>query len=331
MKNINDKKVKNYEYYLDRLKKEDIQIILNNYQIKYQKNLSKDSLIKLVLENISLIVEYTLDIFQLDELCNIKLLIKKNGYIKVKINHLLLKFFEILKNNYLIFTDDDVLFEMPVELIGMFKEKLKNKTILNKIKNNVDEYNLILGYIDVYGFRNFKHFYELYSINYHLSYSDALQRKKKMAYLYGEFKIYEDKKDIYISANNIKNIKTGKVFVPKKKTEYKDYLIKELIDIHNFDYFNKKREYKKLKKFISKSYDVEMGSFKIINRFILVPYLVENQICNEDAYSLLSTLIDKYFEFNNEKHKNKFISLVENLVNIYPSWKLNGYNKKEKK
>ena len=331
MKDIEYKKVKDYEYYLNKLKKEEIQIILNTYQIKHNKNLSKNMLIKLILENVDLIVEYALDIFQQDELYNIKLLVKKNGYMKVKINHLLLCFFEVLKRNNLLFSEDGIIFEMPSELVLSFKNKLKSKAVLNKIKSNADEYNLILGYIDVYGFRNFKHFYDIYFENYHLSYSDALQRIKKLAYFYGEFKIFVDKNNIYLSSNNIKTIKVGKEFIPKKKNEYKDFLPSELVAIHNFDYFNKKREYKKLKKFISKSYDVEKGSFKIINRFILVPYLIENQICNEDAYSLLSTLIDKYFEFNNEKHKNKFISLVEGIVNIYPSWKLNGYNKKEKR
>ena len=44
----------------------------------------------------------------------------------------------------------------------------------------------------------------------------------------------------------------------------------------------------------------------------------------------LSKNIDKYFEYKNEKHKNKFMDLVKGIINEAPMWKYNGYSEIEK-
>ena len=38
----------------------------------------------------------------------------------------------------------------------------------------------------------------------------------------------------------------------------------------------------------------------------------------------------KYFEYKNEKHKNKFMDLVKGIINEAPMWKYNGYSEIEK-
>ena len=116
----------------------------------------------------------------------------------------------------------------------------------------------------------------------------------------------------------------------KKDIDYAVYTAEELMSIHDFSFMTGCKSYKKLIKFINRNYYVEKGSFKIVNKYVFIPYLTNYQLNKEKALELLSGLIDDYFEFNNKKHKNKFMSLVENLALDYPSWNLKGHSEREK-
>jgi len=136
------------------------------------------------------------------------------------------------------------------------------------------------------------------------------------------------KKNTYIASNIIKNLKQCKSIL-NKKTKYAMYTNEELISIHDFTYMSKYKSYKKLMKFIHRNYDVEKGSMKIVNKYVLIPFLTNYQLDKTASKEILSSLIDAYFEFNNKKHKNKFMALVENLALDYPSWNLKGHSERE--
>lgn len=317
-----------YKDYLEQLKKDQIIKILDNYNLDYQKNNNKNKLITIIFDNLENIVDNVLDIFQEDELININYVIKKKGCVVVTINKLLTNFLDNLVNNSLMFKLDEEEYIMPQEILNLFKDKLKKKNVINKIKANTIEYNLILGNIDTYGIVDFKYFYNNYSKNYKILEDKALERIKKMVCFYNEFHIIEDKKKIYIASNLIKNIKEAKEYL--KNNNYAVYTNEELINIHNFKFMKKIHSYKKLVKFIEHHYDVEKGSFKIINKCVLIPFLEQNQLNGDKSKELIDCLADKYFEFSKEKYKIKFISLVENIACDYPSWSLRGYSERNK-
>ncbi|MBQ6841126.1 MAG: hypothetical protein IJO63_03315 [Bacilli bacterium] len=326
-----DNKILTYKDYLEKLNKNELMGVLDTFHLEYKKNCKKQVYVDLILENVNHIVKHTLDLFQIDEFHNIKLFVKKKGKITIRVNHLLLDFMRHMERNKLVISDNKT-FYLPKELLDSFKNKLNNKKVISKVKENTEEYKLILGFIDVYGTIDYNKFYESYSKKYKLTKEDALVRIKDIANFYGEFKFYEDnkKKKIYIASNVIKSLKECKTIL-NKATDYAVFTNEELATIHDFSYMAKYKSYKKLMKFINRNYYVEKGSQKIVNKYVLIPYLTNYQLNKESAKNILSSLIDTYFEFNNKKHKNKFMNLVENLALDYPSWNLKGHSEREAK
>ena len=145
--------------------------------------------------------------------------------------------------------------------------------------------------------------------------------------LENEFKLIETKDKLYIASVVIKNIKTCNQILKNKK-EYAVYTNEELISIHDFSFMNKYRSYKKLIKFIKRNYYVEKNNFKIVNNYVFIPFITQYQMNKDTGLKVLSTLIDQHFEFNNEKHKKKFIDLIEKMALDYPAWELKGHNRR---
>lgn len=312
-----------YKEYINSLNKNKLIEILDIYHIEHKKNQKKEVYENLILDNLNNIVNYTIGLFQNDEFINIKYIIKKKGYVKVKYNHLLLHFLNNLESKYLLKRISDNEFVMPNEILNYYKLKIKNKNTNSTIKKNTEEYSLILGFVNTYGVVEFDFFYQEYSKIYKLKKEEAIERLNKLSTFYHEFNFFSDKKKDYLASIVIKDLKECKKYI-KLPGEYKKYTNNELIDIYNFKYISKFRTYKKLYKFIDKNYNVSKGSFKVINKYVLMPYIINYECGNEKSLEILSELIDKYFEFNNDKYKEKFIKLVENLAKDYPSWRLKG-------
>lgn len=317
-----------YNEYLNSLKKEDIYNILNFYNIKFKKNLSKEKSIALLEENLESIVSLVLGVFQNDELINIKYLIKKKGYIELRLNRFLQDFLDNLSDKHLVIKLEEKKFFMPQEVLKIFSKKVSQVTILNNIKTNTAEYNLLLGFVDAYGVIDFDQFYHNYSKNYKYKPEEALERIKLYSTFFNEFKVFSEKKKNYITSNIIENLKDCKKYLNKKEN-YKIYTNEELCDIHSFKYMESIRSYKKLIKYIKSTYDVSKNSTKIINKRVFIPYLNAYQIDKNVAKEKLAELINNYFEIKKEKQLNKFVELTENMAMDYPSWRLNGFSEKE--
>lgn len=329
MKKENTKeKILKYNELLLELKKSDVESILINFDINYKKNTSKENLIETVVNNVESIVDSTLDIFQEDELANIKLIIKKKGNIHVTVNHYFKKFLNNFERLHLLKKINQNDFLMPKELLNIYTKKIKNKSVINKIKRNTEEYALIMGFIETYGFRTIKDLYEIYKNKYEINYNDFQKRIIYIGKFYNEYKTYSEKNDYYISSLNINGIAKGKKYL-NKKNKYKEYTCEDLININNFSKFSKVKSYKKLSKYILRNYYVEKGNFKIINRFILCPYFIEKQVDKNKSQKLLEELIGKYFEIKDEKNKKKFIELIDDFFLDYPSWSLHGFSERD--
>ena len=322
-----DSKKLSYQEYLNKLNKSEITSVLEVFQLPYKKNLKKQIYIDQIIENLSKIVDKTFDIFQQDEYSNIKLLVKKKGKITIRINYLLQAFLENLKRNHLIIELSPKNYYMPNELLTIYRNKIKNKTPGIKAKINTKEYALILGHIEAYGVIDFSFFYKNYAKQYKLLEDQALERLKFLSAFYDDFHIFTDKKKTYIANKKLKSIRECNKIL-NQKGEYAIYTNEELMNIHDFTYMNQYKSYKKLIKFIKKNYNVEKRNFKIINNFVLNPFITSYQLNKEAGIKELSSLIDLYFEFNNQKHKNKFIDLIEKITVDYPAWELKGGTRK---
>ena len=312
-----------YKKYLESLDKKSINKIIDLYQLDCKKNCKKEKCINVIMENIHNIAKYTLTLFQQDELINLKLLIKKKGHLTVRINYLLQAFLDNLTKRYLIIKKSDNEYYIPDELLVAYKIKLKSKKIEKLIKKNTEEYNLILGFIDSYGVVEFDYFYYNYSKIYKLNKEDTLKRLNDLATFFEEFKIYKEKDKHYLASNTIKTLKECKEYA-KRLGNYAVYTNEELCNIHTLKFIEKNKAYKKLVKFITHNYNISKGSMKIVNKFIITPFFTENQKNPEGAEKILSALIDRFFEYNNDKHKNKFIELIKDNAKDFPRWTHKG-------
>lgn len=322
-------KNKKYQDYLETFNKEDLITILDAYHIEYKKNQKKEQYIKLILENLNQMVDYMLDMFQTDEFNNIKYVVKHQGIVRVKFNYLLINFLDNLVRHKVVFQESANVYHLPIELCHIFKTKIKNKSIVKKFRENTHEYNLINGIIDAYGIVEFNYFYNIYSKQYKLQKENALARINNISSFYNEYQVYTDKKTSYLASNMFKRFKASQEIL-NNPTQYAVYTIDEYIAINNFNHLASKKAYKKLVKFIDRNYQIAKGSFKIVNKFILAPYFAEYQFDKENARLVLATLIDKYFEFKNDRQKEKIMDLIANVALEYPRWDLKGHSEREK-
>ena len=312
-----------YEQYLNTLNKKDLTIILNKYHLEVKKVSTKENMVAKILENVNSIVDYTIDLFQKDECINIKYIIKKKGVLKVRINSLLLNFLQNMHRNFLLIKVDEYNYYMPNEIMASYKRILKRKNINEIIKKNTVEYELFLGYVETYGIVDYKDFYNNYAKDYKLSVDAALERTQNFADFFNEFMIITKEKSTYLMNINLDFPKALKK-LNNKKIELAKYTNEEIINIHRLDFLKKCKSYRKLLKFVKRNYEVKNENSKIFNKRILIPYFTARQIDKNMADVMLSALIDKYFEFNNVKFKNKFIKLIYDVSLDYPRWDLKG-------
>ena len=89
------------------------------------------------------------------------------------------------------------------------------------------------------------------------------------------------------------------------------------------------KSFKKMLSFVKKNYYLDEKDIKIFYKYIIIPYINDIQL-DSNSEENLSKNIDKYFEYKNEKHKNKFINLIKGIVKDAPMWKYNGFSENEK-
>ncbi len=323
-----------YSEYLDSLSNEEIEQILIFFNIKYRKNSKKENLVKILTNSAEDITKYSFNLFQNDEVANLKLLLNSNGHIKSKTNYFLLHFLNNLNKKGMVKKIDINEFYMPKDIQKYFKSHLKDRDSLKMIKSNTKEYNLIIGLLNTYGVLSYDKFYEMFNNVIHYDKSCLLERLTVLANFYEEFELFFSKKENYVCNKaffkekgiQLKEIKK----YCNKKSNYKIFSSKELTNMFSYKYMSKFKSFKKLLSFIKKYYYLDEKDLKMFYKYVIIPYLNDVQIDNPVKQENLSNNIDKYFEYRSEKHKNKFIDLVKGIINEAPMWKYNGYSEIEK-
>ncbi len=328
------KMILTYSEYLDSLSNEEIERILNFFNIKHRKNSKKENLIKILINSAEDITKYSFNLFQSDELTNLKLVLKSNGHIKPRTNYLLLYFLNNLNKKGMVKKVDEDEFYMPKDIQKYFKSYLKDKDSLKIIKSNTKEYNLIMGLLNTYGVLSYDKFYEMFNNIISCDKEYLFDRLTILNNFYGEFELYFSKKEKYVCNKAILKekgiqLKDIKKYV-NKKSDYKTFSSKELTSMFSYKYMSKFKSFKKMLSFVKKNYYLDEKDIRVFYKYVIIPYLNDVQIDNPTKEDNLSKNIDKYFEYKNEKHKNKFMDLVKGIINEAPMWKYNGYSEIEK-
>lgn len=322
-----------YSEYLLELSKEEIERILNIFNIKYRKNSKKENLIKILDNSKEEIVKYSFNLFQSDELANIKLIIKSNGHLKPRTNYSLLYFLDNLNKKSLVKKIDENQYYVPKDILKCFKACLKDKETLKIIKSNTKEYNLIMGLLNTYGVLSYDKFYEMFNNILPCDKEYLWERLMILTDFYEEFDLFFSKKENYVCNKSFLNEKGIQLKEIKKyankKSVYKQFSAKELITMFSYKYMCKFKSFKKMLSFVKKNYYLDERDIKIFYKYIIIPYINDIQL-DSNSEDNLSKNIDKYFEYKNEKHKNKFINLIKGIVKDAPMWKYNGFSENEK-
>lgn len=317
----------NYKDYLESLKKEELELVLKDFNISYDLKDKKEILVKNILDNLENRILNIVSIFQNDELSNIKKVIKNKGYIKIKKNSQMRDFIDNLTFHFLAYQISDYEYYVCSDVLKIFKNKINLKTLLKKIKSNTKEYNYILGLLETYGVCDYDFFFELYSRSFISTKEDFLDRLRILANFYNEFIIYEKKKNILVANKALTTYKMANKLY-SMPGNYRLYSNDEIIQIHNYKYCGNLKSYKKLIKFLKRNYGMEKRNIAFFNKNILSKYLTKIQLNEDEADDLLKELIDVYFEIKNEKQRKKFINLMRNISLYYPNWSLKGNYKK---
>ena len=239
-----------------------------------------------------------------------------------------------LTDFYKIAKVDEDEFYMPKDIQKYFKSYLKDKDSLKIIKSNTKEYNLIMGLLNTYGVLSYDKFYEMFNNIISCDKEYLFDRLTILNNFYGEFELYFSKKEKYVCNKAILKekgiqLKDIKKYV-NKKSDYKTFSSKELTSMFSYKYMSKFKSFKKMLSFVKKNYYLDEKDIRVFYKYVIIPYLNDVQIDNPTKEDNLSKNIDKYFEYKNEKHKNKFMDLVKGIINEAPMWKYNGYSEIEK-
>lgn len=305
-----------YKDYLKKLKRDEIVTIIKDYNSFSTidstitpieiKNVKKDKLIKLLLENLK---NYYKNIIMCMDLCDYNKLKNIIDHItndtpceQKFIKYLASKKILIDKENLVIANDcKDILIDL-----------LNDGDIYNSILENVNVYRLSEGIINAYGSISVELFDELTSNK-----SSLVEKYYKKEYKMDSEKIY---------SSELPNDKATKLL---KNKDLKKFTKDELYQLGTCTYHHNFKAYKKLIKLIKEYYIFKKEDLRFIDDYILVPYLyVPSTKKNKE---LLDNNIVENFEIKEDKLKDKMIELINELKDELPNWSKRGYSEKEAK
>ena len=155
---------------------------------------------------------------------------------------------------------------------------------------------------------------------------ERLDKKGSLKIEYYYKKNYKLTKEKVIS-NEISN-KT-KINKYLDNTVYKEFKNKELIQLARLTYHHSFKSYKKLIRTLKSNYIFKKEDISYVDTEIIIPYLYNSLAEEKKASKELLKTVDEQFEFNNEKLKDKIITLITEIRNNFPLWEYRGFSKSE--
>ena len=302
---------KTFNDYLVNLKKEGLNAIVDSYNrfatiyneaTIVTKGLKKEDIIGLIEKNKSNYVEYILSITSTLE----RKEIESGEYSKTSQKYLA---------KYHLLDEDGILFS---DIKKVVDKLLKNNEFIKKMKDWDNVNNIINGLIIAYGVVDTDYVKDVLSKYCDYEQTMALLKLGSQDYSIEKKKIVSKlltsrkRIDRYYSDNN-----------------YKEFSIKELQKLGTNKYHYDIKEYNKLMSILKNYYVFKRKDIKFIDENIVIPYLYTSINEEDAAKDTLMTKLEEYFEFREDRLKERLYKQVDGIRDNFPLWEYRGFSKKE--
>lgn len=303
-----------YEDILKKLKKEELVGMVDyfhkfcevyNYPIADEiKKYKKEEIVSYLVDKEAVYLKFIIQSLNNEDYELLKKIDKKNR----TINNQKLK-------DYLISCRIIVNDTMADDVYENIKNILKSKKVKKNILKNTKLYNLGTGIIVAYGVIDYEKFKKIIGNEENL--------KLLELYNHCNYKIVDNK----VVASELNNkTKINKYY---KANILKDFKYQEFRTLGNQTYHHQFKTYQKLVHILKKNYVFQKSDISFLDNVIIIPYLYNNTKMEEDAKKTLNKNIDRYFEFANDKLKQKLITKICQLKKDFPIWEYRGRSIKE--
>lgn len=312
-----------YIDYLQRLSKEKLQLIVDDYNKLANiynfasintKKMKKEDLIHKIDEIKNEYFKYFIMSLDLNDYNILKYLVnKKTSKEYIEENK---SFIDYLVTKNILFLEQELMMARDVWIL--FKDLLKSTS--KYVKNWDKIYKMVDGIIIAYGVVSRKYFEEIIS-----NIEDKELIIPKLEYYYKKEYIIDKRK---IMSNKLTNKK--KISAYLKDDNYRVFTIKEFEALGNSTYHHSIKCYKRFIKMLKTNYVFRNSDIEFVDLNIIIPYLYNS--LNEEviAKKNLEETVTTLFEFKGDKLKKKILEEIKKIKLEFPLWEYRGYSRGEK-
>ncbi len=309
-----------YEEYLKSLKKDELNSIVANYNklcsiygFKKQENkkLKKEALVNEILECLNDYLKGVIMSLDKDDFEAIKSILKNNNNEVLNQYKNLINYLKSLK---IVYQSDNL--QIPKEILEVIKKLIKDKEVVNYIKENDYLYKLSEGIIIAYGVIDLNDFKEIIKHEYIMDLLDFYYKK--------DFDITDE---MLLSKKLTNKKRINKYY---KDKDYQQFSLKDFLALGNNSYHHSIKAYKKFIKMLKNNYVFKKRDLDFVDINVVIPYLYNSLNEEEIASKNLEDTVISLFEFKGEKLKQKMLQEIKLIRKDFPLWEYRGHTKNEK-
>ena len=235
-----------------------------------------------------------------------------NEVVKGKYN---IKLQRYLEESFLL-NEDKVMYSDIKDLVN---ELVKDKSIVDITKKMSGVDSIVKGIVIAYGVIDTNYFKKILD-----DFCDAEM-------LIGILKVKEHENYLIGSKMILSKLLTNKKRIERyyKNDKYKKFSIIEFKELGLSKHHHSMKEYKKLMGTLNNNYVFNRKDIEFIDENIIIPYLYTSINEEDVAKDILVKKLEEFFEFREDKIRNKIYELVLGIRNNFPLWEYRGYSKNE--
>ncbi len=313
-----------YQDYLEKLNKEKLQSIIDDYNLlgkvfNYEsintKRQKKEDLLKQIAEikdNYFKCFVMSLDLKDFNTLKQLVFKKVNDDYLKENrefINYLLAK--------NILFQEQELM--LAWDISDLLKKLVKDKEVIKYVKTWNRIYKLVDGIIVAYGVVSRKYFDIIVS-----GIDNHEQIIPKLEYYYKKEYLIDSKKIMSTKLTNKKRINR---YV--KNDKYKMFTNKEFVEMGNSTYHHGIKSYKRFIKMLKNNYVFRNSDIEFVDKNIVIPYLYNSLNEEDEAQKNLEETVITLFEFKGDKLKQKMLAEIMKIRDEFPLWEYRGFSKLE--
>lgn len=309
-----------YEEYLKSLKKDELNSIVANYnklcsiygfKKLENKKLKKDALVNEILECLNDYLKGVIMSLDKDDFEAIKSILKNNNNEVLNQYKNLINYLKSLK---IVYQSDNL--QIPKEILEVIKKLIKDKEVVNYIKENDYLYKLSEGIIIAYGVIDLNDFKEIIKHEYIIDLLDFYYKK--------DFDITDE---MLLSKKLTNKKRINKYY---KDKDYQQFSLKDFLALGNNSYHHSIKAYKKFIKMLKNNYVFKKRDLDFVDINVVIPYLYNSLNEEEIASKNLEDTVISLFEFKGEKLKQKMLQEIKLIRKDFPLWEYRGHTKNDK-